>query len=194
MEPSPPSPSPQPIGYADSLEANKPILAWSGMVPTTVLIAIQVIYGWPEALVRATAPELAISYLVGGVVGGLLFSFSIAWIVYRVGRGSQLAATLAFSIMMAVICLNAVARSRVAQSPDPEVPQPPAASAKTLHLAVAANGLVHPDHPVVLMVPDAWERPTGLAAPILLAAVEPGTGNSLGLLGFKIADKKFTLN
>jgi len=44
------------------------------------------------------------------------------------------------------------------------------------------------------MVPDRWKRPTGLAAPVLLLAVEPDTGNSLGLIGFKAADKNFNLN
>jgi hypothetical protein len=59
---------------------------------------------------------------------------------------------------------------------------------------IAPEEAVHPGHAIVITIPDGWERRTGVTDPILIAAVERGTGNSFGLLGFKQTDDKFILN
>jgi hypothetical protein len=174
-------------------KAKTPVLAWWGIIPAFLYIAIQVMYGLPDAKEHATAPEFAISYLVGRIIGGLLLSFAIAWIAYRGTRRSQRAATIAFSIMIALVCWSTFAKPRGQQPPDVEPPRPPAAPATPSQPVGALQQLVHPDHPVVVMVPEGWEPATGLAPPILLLAAEGETGNSLALLGIQVADKKFVL-
>jgi hypothetical protein len=58
--------------------------------------------------------------------------------------------------------------------------------------ARASEDVVPPGHTITFKIPDKWEQLTDFKDPILVAAVEPGTGNSLGLLSFK-QDEKFTL-
>jgi len=60
--------------------------------------------------------------------------------------------------------------------------------------AIASEEAIPAGHAISITIPDGWERRTGVTDPILIAAVERGTGNSLGLLGFKQTDDKFTLN
>ena len=66
--------------------------------------------------------------------------------------------------------------------------------AVSLTHAIAAEEAVPLGHAITITIPDGWERRTGLTEPILVAAVERGTGNSFGLLGFEQPDDKFTLN
>ena len=97
---------------SQSPRAKSSMLAWWGLIPATALIAIEVLYAWPHAKAHATAPEAAISYLIGHILGGLLVSFAIAWVTYRVGRRSQFAATIAFSITIGLSCLTVLAMSQ----------------------------------------------------------------------------------
>jgi hypothetical protein len=111
MEPAPSNPPPLPIAYSVAPKTSKSVLAWWGVIPTLLFVAIQLIYGWSSAKVRATGPEYSISYLLGGIIGGLLISFVISWIVYLVFGKSQRAATITFSVMMALLCLSVLERS-----------------------------------------------------------------------------------
>jgi hypothetical protein len=105
------SPAPLPYESAQAQKSKTPILAWWGIIPTVIFVAFEAIFGWPEAKIRATAPGYALSYLVGRAIGGLLISFVIAWIAYRIGRRSQLAATITFSIAIGFVGLTVVERS-----------------------------------------------------------------------------------
>ena len=60
--------------------------------------------------------------------------------------------------------------------------------------AVPAEEVILPGHAVTMTIPVGWERRTNFAAPILVVAVEPATGDSLGLVGLKYPGEKFTLN
>jgi len=60
--------------------------------------------------------------------------------------------------------------------------------------AVASEEAIPPGHAIAANIPDGWERRAGVPEPILIAAVERGTGNSFGLLAFKQPDDKYTLN
>jgi hypothetical protein len=86
------------------------ILAWWGFIPVIAFFAMEVVYGWPRAVIRATSPELATSYFVGHVLGALLISYVIAWIAYRVARRSRLVGTIAFSAIMALACVSLLPR------------------------------------------------------------------------------------
>src|SRR5438046_2064290 len=81
------------------------ILAWWGVIPTAAFIVLQITLGWSEAKVRATSPEFAISYLLGGVIAGPLISFLIALIAYFASRRSQLVTTIVYSILVVLFCV-----------------------------------------------------------------------------------------
>jgi hypothetical protein len=108
----PPLPPPIPAGVSPPPARKPPILAWWGMIPSVVFVVLQAVLGWPEAKVRASSPQYALSYLMGGMIAGLAIPFIIAWLVYLVSRRSQLAATIAYTLLVAVFCLSVVSRTR----------------------------------------------------------------------------------
>ena len=101
-----------PGNFEQAQQSNRLTLAWWGLIPVIAFIALQVVYGWPVAVARATTPDATVSYLVGSIIGGLLIPFGIAWVVYRMAGRSQQAATIAFSVVIGLICLGLVARPR----------------------------------------------------------------------------------
>ena len=122
---------PPPYGSPPPQVARPPILAWWGIIPSLVFIALQVAFGWPHAKVRATSPQYALSYLMGGVLAGLLISFIIAWVVYLVSGRSQLSATITYTLLIGVFCLSVISQAkRGRQAGAPERP-PAAASTPT---------------------------------------------------------------
>jgi hypothetical protein len=110
MEPAPPLPPPLPASA--SLGSKKAMLAWWGILPAFAFLAFHLTLGWPEAKVRATGEDYAVSYLLGGAIGGVLIALLIAWIVYRVSNRSQLAGTATFSVIMVLLCLSVAEQSR----------------------------------------------------------------------------------
>jgi len=105
------SPNAHPYGLGRDDAAKPSMLAWWGIIPAVIFVALQVVVGWPAAKARSASTELAFSFLVGQIIGGLIIPFIIAWIAYRVGRRSQLAGTIAFSVVLALGCLGTVGRS-----------------------------------------------------------------------------------
>ena len=97
-------------------ETKKGMLAWWGIIPTIAFIALQITFGWSEARIRATSPEFAISYLLGGVIAGPLISFVIALIVYFALRRSRLAATIVYSVVMALFCVAVLNKAVLKQA------------------------------------------------------------------------------
>ena len=95
------------------------MLAWWGVISVAALIAIEVVYGWPQAKAKATVPEAAISYLMGHILGALLVALVVAWVAFRIGKRSQLSATIVFSVVVGISCLSVLAASRRGQPPAP---------------------------------------------------------------------------
>lgn len=108
-EPQTPLPLPPP--------RREPLLAWWAIFPLMLLLIVEVHFGWKNAHVRASAPEFAISYLMGQIVGALLISLLIAWIAYRAAGRSQIAGTLAFTVMALIACVPVIEESRMSASP-----------------------------------------------------------------------------
>src|SRR4051812_1100123 len=107
---------PPPLPHASAPPAtrrlSKPMLAWWAVLPAAVFVVAQLVYGWEDAKKRASGPDYAVSYLLGGLIGGLLFSGLIGWFAYRVVRRSQTAATVVFTFMLVVFTLSVYLRSQ----------------------------------------------------------------------------------
>ena len=89
----------------------RPMLAWWAIFPALVYAAIEVVCGWPELLVGEMPSVLKISYLLGRITGGVLISLVLSWFVYRCAGRSQLAGSLAFSLLVLVNGMGVAART-----------------------------------------------------------------------------------
>jgi hypothetical protein len=107
------------------------MLAWWGIIPLSGFVLIQATFGWSEAKVRATSPEYAFSYLVGKLIGGMLISLVISWIVFRATRKSQLAATIAFSSILGLLSLPALIGPQLRRPEITDLEQRPAPNANS---------------------------------------------------------------
>src|SRR4051812_21780513 len=99
----PPPMPPQPPPLPDTVKRKRMRLQWPALFPLGVFIAVQVVYGLPEAKVRASSHEYAISYLMGGIMGGVLLSYVVAWITFRLSGRSSNASTIVFSATMLLL-------------------------------------------------------------------------------------------
>lgn len=128
-----------------------PILAWWGIIPTAGYVVVQTLYGWGEARFRATAPQFAISYFIGGLIAGPLISLIVAWVAYRVSGRSQRVATIVFTLVIALLCLSVrnMARSRaLLSSSQRQIAPSPNTSA--IHAFPSAG--------LMLRSPPAWQE------------------------------------
>jgi hypothetical protein len=100
----PPLPNDRSFTYEPPGRRKPSMLAWWAVFPLAGFLVVEAVYGWGIAVKRATAPDLAVSYLCGSVIGGLLISLGVAWVTYRVGSRSRYAATLAFTGVMLLCC------------------------------------------------------------------------------------------
>jgi hypothetical protein len=87
----------------------RPMLAWWGIFPAVVLFAALFVFSWPQAVERRG--DGAVSYFVGQCLGYLLVSLGLAYAAYRGSERSQTAGTLAFTGIVALVCLGQVAGS-----------------------------------------------------------------------------------
>lgn len=85
------------------------MLAWWGLFPVVVYVAVQCLLGWKTA--HAEAPQFAVSYWVGSVIGGFLIAALVAWIVYRTAGKSQVAGTVGFTMVLALASLSVAKQS-----------------------------------------------------------------------------------
>lgn len=115
MATAPPnSPSP----YAPRPAApSRNMLAWWGVFPAIVFAAIKCFFGWKYAQARASGPSFVVSYWMGGLLGGFVIAALIAWITYRALGRSQVAGTVAFTIVLAFATLSVVNQAITARSP-----------------------------------------------------------------------------
>ena len=100
----PPLPNDRPFTYEAPGRRTKSMLTWWALLPLACFGTVEAVYGWDVAVKRATAPDLALSYFCGSVVGGLLISLGVAWVVYRATSRSRYAATLAFTGLILLFC------------------------------------------------------------------------------------------
>ncbi|HEX4797260.1 MAG TPA: hypothetical protein VH370_25930 [Humisphaera sp.] len=75
-------------------------IGWLGLLPAVIFIVVEFVYGWPEAKVQSRSLAYAEGYLAGRLLAGFLISGLVALLAYGIGRRSQVAGTIAFSIVM----------------------------------------------------------------------------------------------
>jgi hypothetical protein len=134
---------------------------------------MEAVYGWPRAAANATSSEYAVSYFVGEVLGGLLIAYGLSWVVYRAALRSQLAATIAFSLMMGLASVALLPRATSFDDFRFEIPRGwtlvPPQRAKTKAMLALINGKTNtPDGLLMVDVgkpasPDAMEGAKSLA-------------------------------
>jgi hypothetical protein len=69
-------------------------------------------------------------------------------------------------------------------------------------LMLGSAGLLHalevevapPGHKIIVLMPAGWNEPLGVTEPLLVAAVDPSTGRSFGVLGIRQRDISYRLN
>ena len=77
------------------------MLAWWAAIPFLTACGFVIAYCRPAETQKV---DMLPSYIVGGIIGTALISLLIGWIAYRIFRRSQLAGTLAFTLMLAFVC------------------------------------------------------------------------------------------
>src|SRR5258707_752123 len=95
-----PPPLPDPPALPPKFPARQSMLAWWGIIPALIFIVVQCYFGWSRAQIRASGPDFALSYLMGGLVGGLGIALLLALILYRIDSRSQRTATITFSAIV----------------------------------------------------------------------------------------------
>src|SRR5579863_9067669 len=70
--------------------ATKMLSRWA-LLPLAAFVVAEMVTGLPRARFKASAPEYAIPFLVGQIVGILLLAFILAWPTYHAFRRSCIA-------------------------------------------------------------------------------------------------------
>jgi len=97
--------------------------------------------------VKAGIPAESWSYLIGSLVGALIFPTLVAWIVWRVARRSKIAGSIAFYVVLVLVGVGQVAeraKTRTARV-SPTVVQAAEDMRKELRDDFEANGSITPD-------------------------------------------------
>ena len=81
------------------------LLAWWCLLPVGVWMALEITFGWPRSIRQVSTPTDAVSFFVGRLLGGTLIALALAWIAYRVGRRSTRAASIGFTLTMALLSM-----------------------------------------------------------------------------------------
>jgi hypothetical protein len=109
MAPPPPSPFPAPDGSAPAPNVKKSLLAWWGIIPALLFLAVQFTFGWPKDTGRQ-ALEYSVGFVAGGYLFGLVLSLLVAWVSYRLTRRSQLVSTIIFTLVLGLLSLSVAAK------------------------------------------------------------------------------------
>lgn len=96
------------------------MLAWWGVFPVIAFAVAQVAFGFSRAKLR-TSPDNVLSYWLASVFVGLLLATLVAWIAYRIGKKSQLAGTVALTVVLMLATTDLVSTTK---SPSPPVAPP----------------------------------------------------------------------
>ncbi len=92
------------------------MLAWWGIFPVIAFVAAHVVFGFSRAKLR-TSPDNVLSHWLGVVFGGLLLATLVAWIAYRIGKRSQLAGTVVFTVVLMLATTNLVNTTKSSSPP-----------------------------------------------------------------------------
>jgi hypothetical protein len=110
-----PPPLPPPLAYAQPYpqapQRKPPLIAPWGIAPALLFIVVHCIFGWSQAKLKASSPDNAPAYLLGGIAGGLLISALLAWAAYAIGRRSTLAGTITFTVLLLLFTLSSIISS-----------------------------------------------------------------------------------
>lgn len=104
--PLPTQPQHAPVKYDPPGRRRQSMLAWWAALPLIPFAIVESIFGWPIAVARTTSVDFTISFFGGSVLGGLLIPLVVAFIVYRIRSKSQFAGSLAFTIMLMLVCAS----------------------------------------------------------------------------------------
>jgi hypothetical protein len=111
-----------------AVEVKSPMLAWWGVIPVILFSLSQLVFGWPAA---GRGIGFVPGYLIGRILGGLTIATLFAWIVFRLSRRTQIAATITFTVALMISSASTIA-THFAPPPTPPAVQvtPPAQVAK----------------------------------------------------------------
>ncbi len=86
------------------------------IIPVLLFAAAEVIWGYPQARVKASAPDpsVAVPYAVGRMVGGMILPLAIAAAVWFPSR-SRLASSLVFACALLMVAAFTVVRAPLVQ-------------------------------------------------------------------------------
>jgi hypothetical protein len=159
-------------------------VAWWGIIPALAFIAVEVIRGWPVAQARASRPEFAISYFMGGTVGGILIALLIAWVGYRLVRKSRLAGSIVFTLVLCFFCVSVAL-----QSPTPRT-QTNYAGGEPGGAADSQSPSAFPLFGVILNSPPQWQQlppdRTGIVARWISPESREGSVQAMIMIEMKI--------
>ena len=168
----PPTPAPlPPITTPPGMEHARrpPMIGWSAVVAVLLFLPVELYVGWDIARARASGPQFIVSYLMGRIIGALLFSTALAWVFYRLFRRSTRAGTITFVIVLGIALLSESHQNRLEAARR-------AAAAKILAEA-DADPLRFRDQPA-----DVFDGTMQINYPAVMSmSKDPSTGNRFGL-------------
>lgn len=144
---------PRPLSYANPLSApmggRKLMLAWWAILPVLTFLVLE------GAIVRKYAQAHAINpvyTVLRDIVGGLLTALLIAWLAYRIGRRSQLVASITFTVVLSLPCAGVLLESgRVARALAQAMARPPSLAFRSTPLS-AFDGTLRINFPAAMQV------------------------------------------
>ncbi|MDZ4817687.1 MAG: hypothetical protein SGJ20_01805 [Planctomycetota bacterium] len=150
---------------------------------------------WPVTRALKEDNATGIGHLVGALLVQFLFVFVITWVVHVICKRSQLVATITFSILLLLIsgvelALPALVRARdaaVAKAKQQRLAEAKENAERILKTDVGPQkitdaGLVHPDHRIVLTLPDGWIEVAEKQPAVILQAGEPSIGSMIAVM------------
>lgn len=170
-----PEPTPPPLpglNYASPTllppgpDRRPPMLSWPALLPTLAYVVVQAMYGWPAAKLKASSPEYATSYFIGGLIGGVALALIVTAVVYAISRRRKGVGTTVYSCVLLLLCASVLTRQS-------QAPKPAGTTGATS--AAAAGPQSYPLAGVALAGPDGWtslspDRPDIIARWVTAAA------------------------
>ena len=83
-------------------------MSWWGIIPALAFFVVEAVFGWPAARAERANVTDAISVFVGQIAAGVFIPALVAWIIYRFAGRSQFFSTIAFGLMIALMCASVI--------------------------------------------------------------------------------------